>query len=582
MHFTYIIQLLLSNALNVRKDKSILYSRISIIALFSTFIISINNISTTSLATGVALYGGLLQIDALNQVLQSFIYIISALIIVITAFYPNKFSDYSMFTLEYIKKLFSSKTKNSDNINIKYYIGESYKISEYPLILIFIIGGALLLTSSNDTITIFLSIELQSYGLYLLATIHRNSESSTGAGLTYFLLGSLSSCFILLAIALLYINTGTTSLEGFYIINNLESIKFLNNVAEISPNSIDYILILLLTGFFFKISAAPFHFWSPDVYDAIPTVVTTFVAILAKISILILLLEVVHYASFYLHLESINGYNSSNSTYSTIHVNSYAQYSILLSSTLSLIIGTVLGLNQSRIKRLYAYSTISHLGFILLALSINSLESTQAFIFYLVQYSSTNLNAFLLLIAIGWVYMINTSKSDASNIKHRYNDRDNSPIQFISQLKGLFHLNSYIAISLAITIYSFTGIPPLIGFFAKQVVLSAALDNGYVFIVLIAVLASVISAVYYLNIIKVMYFEDINKPSYPAFSVENKSNTNLFNTGNEDINNKGFVTISSFVSLIISMITLFITLFILNGNLITILFYILSIYFFNP
>ena len=139
-------------------------------------------------------------------------------------------------------------------------------------------------------------------------------------------------------------------------------------------------LLILSVGFLFKVSAAPFHFWSPDVYDAIPTIVTTFVAIVAKISILIFLLEIVHYTS------------------NSLFVSQYSwTSSLLVSSLLSLIIGTIVGLTQFRIKRLFAYSTISHLGFILLALSINSIESIQAFIFYLMQYSLSNLNAFIIL-----------------------------------------------------------------------------------------------------------------------------------------------------------------------------------------
>jgi len=175
---------------------------------------------------------------------------------------------------------------------------------------------------------------------------------------------------------------------------------------------------------------------------------------------------------------------------------------------MSLIIGTVLGLTQSRIKKLLAYSTISHLGFILLALTINSLESIQAFIFYLMQYSFSNLNAFILLIAIGFsLYPYNCKDS----LKQQYDnlrEKNNSPLQLISQLKGYFYINPILALSLAITLFSFVGIPPLIGFFAKQMVLSAALDSGYVFLTLVAILTSVISAVYYLSIIKQMFFDD--------------------------------------------------------------------------
>jgi len=178
---------------------------------------------------------------------------------------------------------------------------------------------------------------------------------------------------------------------------------------------------------------------------------------------------------------------------------------LLVSSLLSLIIGTIVGLTQFRIKRLFAYSTISHLGFILLALAINSIESIQAFIFYLIQYSLSNLNAFILLISIGYslYYYINENKE-----YQELSDKNNSPIQLISQIKGFFHINPILSLSFAITIFSFVGIPPLIGFFAKQMVLSAALDSGYVFLTLIAILTSVISAVYYLNIIKQVFFDE--------------------------------------------------------------------------
>src|SRR6202034_4074359 len=178
--------------------------------------------------------------------------------------------------------------------------------------------------------------------------------------------------------------------------------------------------------------------------------------------------------------------------------------SLLYSSLLSLIIGTVVGLTQVRIKRLFAYSTISHVGFILLALSINSIESIQAFIFYIMQYSISNLNAFMIIISIGYslYYYINDNK-EFNLLK----DKNNSPIQLISQMKGYFQINGYLALSLAITIFSFAGIPPLVGFFAKQMVLSAALDSGYVFLTLVAILTSVIGAVYYLGIIKQVFFD---------------------------------------------------------------------------
>ena len=435
------------------------------------------------------MYGGLFHATPITQVFHVFIFFISAIILQLTAFYPRK-----VWVREHanLYTLFFSKFSYDTNLINK--MGQQFRIIEYPLIILFIIIGGTFLVSASDIVSIFLSIELQSYGLYLLSTLYRNSELSTSAGLTYFLLGGLSSCFILLGTSLLYANSGTTNLDGYYVITGLSSIanEFTGNMLDwYKPFYINISLLIMSVGFLFKMSAAPFHFWSPDVYDAIPTIVTTFVAIIAKISILIFLLELIHYTS--------NFYFAFSFTWTS---------GLLFSSFLSLIVGTVLGLTQFRIKRLFAYSTISHLGFILLALSINSLESIQAFIFYLMQYSISNINAFILLITIGFSLYPYVNKGSLKEQCNNLLDRNNSPIQLVSQLKGYFNINPVLALSLTITLFSFVGIPPLIGFFAKQMVLSAALDSGYVFLTLIAILTSVISAVYYLGIVKQIFFDE--------------------------------------------------------------------------
>lgn len=233
-------------------------------------------------------------------------------------------------------------------------------------------------------------------------------------------------------------------------------------------------------GYLFKISAAPFHFWSPDVYDAVPTRVTVFLTVFPKIPILIFLLGV-----FYpLGLFSASNLNI-----------------LLVSSFLSLIVGTVTGLAQIRLKRLLAFSTISHVGFLLLALAIMSIESYQTFLFYLAQYSLSSINVFFIVIAIGY-FLLECTRKNKDMI-----EKDNSPVQLISQLKGFYHINPLLTVSFAITLFSLMGIPPLIGFFAKQMVLSAALERGYIFLSLIAIFTSVIGAVYYLGVIKSMIFD---------------------------------------------------------------------------
>ncbi len=530
-----LISLLLSNASSIRKDKSILYSRLVIIIIFFTSLLLLKDLSFNNLNKGIALFGGLYHTTTLTHIFHFIILILSLIIMFLTAFYPRKVwnKDYSSFVKIFIYKYIYSTKKILNKTS------KQFRLLEYPLIILFIIIGALLVISTNDLISIFLSIELQSYGLYIISTLYRNSEISTSGGLTYFLLGGLSSCFILLGSSILYVNSGTTYIEGLYVITSISDILSNNILNWYKPNYIYISLLIMSVGLLFKISAAPFHFWSPDVYDAIPTLITTFVAIISKISIFILLLELVHFTS-----KSIFIYNYTWTI------------TLLISSLLSLIIGTIGGLTQFRIKRLYAYSTISHVGFLLLALSINSIESIQAFIFYIIQYSVSNLNAFIILLSIG--YLLYNLIDNDNRYKH-LQEKNNSPVQYINQIKGYYYINPILALSLSITLFSFVGVPPLVGFFGKQMIISAALDSGYNFIAIIAILTSVISAVYYLAVIKQIFFykPDYKNLNYKQFGYVLKKNIVI----EKILLNK--IVLSSALTNTISILTLLILLFIL-------------------
>lgn len=523
-----IISLLLSNAVNLRRDIAILYNRIAMIILTYCILNDITSLTVT--AKGIALHGGLLLVTNISMIFHIFIFLVCILVLTLTSFYPRKVwvSGYSSLRDLVFNKFVYYNTKIINKM------GEQFKITEYPLIMLFTITGAVFLVSTNDLVSIFLAIELQSYGLYLISTIYRNSELSTTGGLMYFLLGGLASCFILLGTGLLYANMGSTNLDNLFIIT---SISETSSDMWYKPYYINLSLAIFAIGFLFKISAAPFHFWAPDVNDAIPTIVTTFVALIAKISIFILLLQLVYYTN--------NSFSEMSWT-----------FILLMSALFSFIVGTVVGLTQFRIKRLLAYSTISHVGFMLLALGISSVESTQAFIFYLTQYIISNLNVFMILIAMGFSLYCYTS----DNKEHEeLMDKTNSPIQLVSQLKGYFYINPVLALSLAISIFSFVGIPPLVGFFGKQMVLSAALDKGLVFLSIVAILTSVIGGIYYLGIIKEIFF---TKPDYKVNTLlENlilkgnvlDSSKSVVRSVNFKYNN---IAISSPIAFVISTITL--------------------------
>nr|YP_009471421.1 NADH dehydrogenase subunit 2 [Trametes hirsuta]AVG72812.1 NADH dehydrogenase subunit 2 [Trametes hirsuta]WVH38264.1 NADH dehydrogenase subunit 2 [Trametes maxima] len=464
--------------------KSILYVRISSIIFIYAGALAFNAFYIQSIGSGIGIYSGLFQVTTISQLLDFFILIIGSLILIS---WPS----------------YSSKINVLDRIPYA---------REYSLIVLFSTLGASLLVSSADLISMYLSIELQSFGVYILSTLYRNSESATSAGLKYFLLGSLSSCLILLGSGLVYTYSGLTHLESIY---NLISVSENTQILQ----GISLGIVLIIVGYLFKVSAAPLHNWAPDVYDDSPTIVTIWLTIMPKISILIFLLEI-----------------QSQIGNSLITIFSLSLKNVLLiSSLLSLLIGTVVGLAQSRIKRLFAYSTISHIGFILLALAINTEQSIDSFLFYIIQYSLTNLNTFLILIGLGYIL-----KNNSQSILESFQD-----IKYITELKGLFFNNPILSLSLTICLFSMAGVPPLLGFFSKQFVLYSAMQSEYYFIAIVAILVSVISASYYLKIIKVLH-------------TENKEIV-------EDSNSQS--PISSLHSFMISTLTLFILLFILKPSI---------------
>jgi NADH-ubiquinone oxidoreductase chain 2 len=488
------------------KISPILFQRLSSIILIYAGALSLNALYIQSIGSGIGIYSGLFHVTFISQLLDIFIYIIGAAILI-----ARPLPIYVNYT-------------NSSIIE-----ENSYKNSiEYCLLIMFSTLGASLLISSSNLISMYLSIELQSFAIYILSTLYRNSESATSAGLKYFLLGSLASCFILLGSGLIYTFTGLTNLESIY---NLISVT--GSLSSNITQGIALGFIFIFSGFLLKIAAAPLHNWAPDVYDESPTIITIWLTIMPKISILIFILEIfTQITSVSPILESLD---------SMVGLNTIKNL-LLISSLFSLIIGTVVGLAQTKIKRLLAYSTISHIGFILLALAINSEQSIDSFIFYIIQYTLTNLNTFLILLAIGYIL----------NNKTIFNKGSEKDIKYISELKGLFFSNPILSISLTICLLSMAGTPPLLGFFSKQFVLYSAIESGYYFMAISGILVSIISASYYLRIIRILH-------------TETELNKSLSAGGHNETNTT--VGISNIHSLLMSSLTLLILFFVLRPSI---------------
>lgn len=520
---------------------SSLIPRLSSIIFIYAGVLSFNTLYIESIGSGLGIYSGLFHVTVTSQIMDTFLFLMASLVLIAWPIINN-----SVLTIK-------NDTVNKTNNLPQHTVGKAINpTTEYSVIVIFSTLGASLLMSCADLISMYLSIELQSFGVYILSTLYRDSESSTSAGLKYFLLGGLSSCIILLGSALIYSYTGLTNFESIY---SLVSVSYSNQI--IHGLTLGFILIFI--GLLFKIAAAPLHNWAPDVYDDSPTIVTIWLTIMPKISIIILILELQSGISLSSEIELIESLKSINILSDLLSENIIyvIKNLLLISSLFSLIIGTVVGLAQTKIKRLLAYSTISHIGFILLALAINTEQSTESLIFYIIQYSFTNLNLFLIIIALGYLKFRN-------NFIFGNYYGSNSDIKFISDLKGQFFLNPILSISLTISLFSMAGIPPLIGFFSKQFVLYSAVQSGYYFMSLIAILVSVISASYYLKIIRVLHTE------------ENISTDKIIN-----INETNNTVLSNLHSFLISILTLSILLFVLKPSIILNSTQLLSLSLFN-
>ncbi len=360
-------------------------------------------------------------------------------------------------------------------LSIDRYIIEKEIIIEYPILILIATLGMMLLVSSNELIVLYLSLELISLTSYVLAGLNVKSEKSTEAGFKYFILGSLNSGILLLGMAVIYAITAET---------NLTNIGYYVTYASDDKLALEVAAGMILFGFLFKLAAAPFHSWAPDVYDGSNTIITAFFTIVPKIAILYTLISILFgpFLAIYSDLNII----------------------IQLSIILCIIIGCITGLNQTKMKRLLAYSAISHVGMILLGILPGTILSIQTSIIYVIIYIVMSVNIFAILLSIF----------------------KNSTI-YITELAGLSRLNPLLAITFSLVLLSLAGIPPLAGFFTKYLVLVSAIENEYLVISIIAILGSVISGFYYLRIIKWIYFKDTEDYYYRVLGNPNSLNISL-------------------------------------------------------
>ncbi len=338
---------------------------------------------------------------------------------------------------------------------------ENMERFEFPVLVLFATLGMMMMVSANDLMALYVGLELQSLALYVVAAIQRDSLRSTEAGLKYFVLGALASGILLYGCSLVYGFTGTTRFAA------------LAELFASQPASAGVVvgLVFIAAGLAFKVSAVPFHMWTPDVYEGAPTPVTAFFSVAPKIAAIALLLRVM-----------IQPFGDLVAEWQQI---------VVFISVASMLLGAFAALVQTNIKRLMAYSSIGHVGYALVGLAAGTESGVRGVLIYMAIYLAMNLGAFACILAM------------------RRQDR---MIEGIADLSGLSRTHPAMALMLAVFMFAMAGIPPLAGFFAKLYVFLAAVEAGLYALAVIGVLSSVVAAYYYLRIIKTMYFDEAGDP----------------------------------------------------------------------
>jgi NADH-quinone oxidoreductase subunit N len=342
---------------------------------------------------------------------------------------------------------------------------------EYPVLVLLSATGMMMMISANDLISLYLGLELQSLALYVVAAFRRDSTRSSEAGLKYFVLGALSSGMLLYGASLLYGFAGATSFEAIAAATRAQGAG--------QDLLLIFGLVFLLVGVAFKISAVPFHMWTPDVYEGAPTPVTAFFASAPKVASMALFIRIV--------ISMFAG------------VLPQWQQIVVFLAIASMLLGAFAAIRQTNIKRLMAYSSIANMGYALVGLAAGTVEGVQGVLLYMAIYVVMTLGAFAVILAMR---------------------RDSAPIEDISELAGLSRTNLPMAFAMAMFMFSLAGIPPLAGFFAKLYVFMAAIKAELYTLAVIGVLTSVVGAYYYLRIVKLMFFDEASAPFEPTLAKE--------------------------------------------------------------
>lgn len=427
--------ILLLNSFLPEERRSLLHM-VSVVSLLALSLLTLREFAKPGIADGVMVFSGTFVRDTLADTLKLVIYLLTVVVLVYSKHYLRVWKQFS---------------------------------GEFYVLIMLAVLGMMVLVSAASLLTVYLGLEAMALASYALVAMLRNQSCSAEAALKYYVLGALSSGMLLYGMSLLYGATGTLNLVD--ISTSLAASQLTDPVAI-------FALVFIIVGLGFKLGAVPFHMWVPDVYQGAATAVVAFLGSVTKLAAFALVLRVLDQALLPMH--------------------EHWQMMLAILAFMSLMIGNLGALLQENIKRMLAYSTISHVGFLLLGILTGDASGYSAALFYTIVYAVMSAGAFGML-------MFLTSS--------------NQEIQWLSDFRGLNKKHPWFALMMAMLMASLAGIPPFVGFFAKLFVLKAALSAGYFWLTVAAVIFAVIGAYYYLRVIKVMYFDAVAEDNEKSFKV---------------------------------------------------------------
>nr|YP_009029703.1 NADH dehydrogenase subunit 2 [Magnusiomyces capitatus]AHY04957.1 NADH dehydrogenase subunit 2 [Magnusiomyces capitatus] len=460
--------------------------RMGMMLLMQMMVMLYDSMHLDFMNNGLSMYNDMFMVTSYTKLMEVLMFIMAMVYL-----YIMKEYTYNVNTM--------NKDNTLDNLKVNLFGNNPAKMLRGPMELIILMTlnlfGMMLFMQWNNIMVMFVTLELQSYTLYLITTMFNKSYNSTKSGLYYFLLGSVGSMFVLLGFTILYSETGLVNMSDIY--------QMYNNNTLLNNNIIFLSYLFILMGLFFKMGTAPFHNWLINIYANTPTMITIWMSIIAKMSMLTVIYTLISNSSFIY-----------NNNYVNLLSSNYIVYNIPLFlatiSIISIMFGAMGGLGQFTIKRIIGYSGLVNSGYFMFVMLSNNNSTLSTYLFNIYQYSLTHMVWFVLMLVNGLYYSNTKTLNQLYTNNLRPRSSINVPMEFVKDLYGYLFINPYLGFSYMVVLSSLIGIPPTTGFYAKYYVLLTGMNSSYLFMGMLVLLSSAMTIYYYIFIVKNLMVTDTN------------------------------------------------------------------------